>query len=75
LTRQATLWIYGEGEIALALSSPTIVSVRLLADGRLADEARFAGAGRVSARLRGMGWHSLLFDSSTAGVRLGETAF
>ena len=57
------------------LRSPTPVTVRLLADGRLADQRRFGGPVVLNARLEGMRWHALLLDSSAAGIRLDELVF
>jgi hypothetical protein len=75
LTRQATIWVYGEGPIGLILRSPTTVTATLFADGRLADHRVFEGPGRASARLEGVRWHALLLFSSTAGIRLDELVF
>jgi hypothetical protein len=75
LTRQATIWVYGEGPIQLHLRAPGPIRLRLLADGRLLDMRRFSENVIILARLSGMRWHPLLLDASASGLRLGELTF
>jgi hypothetical protein len=72
LTRQATIWVYGEGPIRLHFSSQQAISVHLIEEGRLLDQAWVSGTAVLEARLTGPAWHPLLLDASIAGVRLDE---
>jgi len=71
LGREATIWLYGEGGLQLHLGTPKFLRVRLLADGRLVDQRRFAGNVVIGTTLVGMRWHPLLI-SSEPGLRLTE---
>jgi hypothetical protein len=75
LARQATMWIYGEGGIQLHLDAPSGMHVRLLGDGRLLDQRRFAGKIDVRTTLVGMRWHPLLLVSTGVGMRVDEITF
>jgi hypothetical protein len=75
MTRQATIWAYGEGPIRLHLSSQETISVHLIEKDRLLDQAWVSGAAVLEARLTGPAWHPLLLDSSIAGLRLDELNF
>jgi len=71
LGREATIWLYGEGGLQLHLAAPKFVRVRLLADGGLVDQRRFAGNIVIGTTLAGMRWHPLLILSEP-GLRLTE---
>jgi hypothetical protein len=75
LARQATIWVYGEGGIQLHLDAPRFMHVRLLADGRLVDQRKFAGKVVAGTTLTGMRWHPLLLVSTGVGMRLDELTF
>jgi hypothetical protein len=68
--RQATLWVYGAGELELRVRTPTRWGLRLWVDGRLADTRPLAGDGTLRTRLDGEGWHALLVSAPEAGLRL-----
>jgi hypothetical protein len=71
LDREATIWLYGEGGLLLHFAAPKFTRVRLLADGGLVDQRRFAGNVVMGTTLAGMRWHSLLILSEP-GLRLTE---
>jgi hypothetical protein len=72
---QATLWIYGGGQLTLDFYAEHPTSLRVLADGRLLDRRRVAGFVTVRTVLTGMRWHALLLVASERGLRLGEVMF
>jgi hypothetical protein len=74
LGREATIWLYGEGGLQLHLAAPKFVLVRLLADGGLVDQRRFAGNVVIGTTLAGMRWHPLLVLSEP-GLRLTELSW
>jgi hypothetical protein len=74
LGREATIWLYGEGGLQLHLAAPKFVRVRLLADGGLVDQRRFAGNVVIGTTLAGMRWHPLLILSEP-GLRLTELSW
>jgi hypothetical protein len=74
LGREATIWLYGEGGLQLHLTAPKFMRVRLLAEGRLVDQRRFAGNVVIGTTLAGMRWHPLLILSEP-GLRLTELSW
>jgi hypothetical protein len=72
LARQATIWVYGEGSVTLRVWTPDRRGVRLWADGQLADQRYVVGSGFLMARFGDSGWHPLLLESPSRGLRLGE---
>jgi hypothetical protein len=56
--RQATIWVYGSGRVAIRFSGNALV--RVLVDGRESDPVT----------LDGQTWHSLLLMAPRAGLRL-----
>jgi hypothetical protein len=74
LGREATIWLYGEGGLQLHLAAPKLLRVRLLADGAVVDQRRFAGNVVIGTTLVGMRWHPLLI-SAEPGLRLTELSW
>jgi hypothetical protein len=52
--------------------TPARSAVRLWADGQVADQRDVLGSGFLMARFGDSGWHPLLLESATRGLRLGE---
>jgi hypothetical protein len=75
LGREATIWLYGEGGVQLHVATPSHMRIRLLADGRLADQRWVAGDVVMGTTLAGMRWHPLLLVTSRAGLRLTELSW
>jgi hypothetical protein len=75
LGREATIWLYGEGGVQLHIATPRHMRIRLLADGRLADQRWVAGDVVMGTTLAGMRWHPLLLVTSRAGLRLTELSW
>jgi hypothetical protein len=74
LGRQATVWVWGEGQLAMTFFSKSLTTVRLFADGELLDQRFFEGFVTVRTVLDGMRWHALLIEGPP-GLRLGELTF
>lgn len=72
LARQATIWVYGEGSVTLRVWTPDRRGVRLWADGQVADQRYVVGSGFLMAHFGDSGWHPLLLESPSRGLRLGE---
>jgi hypothetical protein len=73
LARQATIWVYGGSSVTLRVRTPARSSVRLWADGQVADQRDVLGSGFLMAHFGGSGWHPLLLESATR-VRLAEVS-
>jgi len=72
LARQATIWVYGGSSVTLRVRTPARSSVRLWADGQVADQRDVFGSGFLMAHFGDSGWHPLLLESATRGLRLAE---
>jgi hypothetical protein len=58
--REAALWVYGSGPIALELAGPGSTPATVWVDGELAQRAHIEGRARLELDARGTGWHVLL---------------
>ena len=67
---QATLWLYGAGELELRVRTPGRWWLGLFVDGRPTGTRAVAGSGTLRARLDGLGWHALLVSAPQPGLRL-----
>jgi hypothetical protein len=74
LGRQATIWLWGEGQLAMTFFSSTPTTVRIFAGGELLDQRFFDGFVTLRATLADMRWHPLLIEGPP-GLRLGEITF
>lgn len=60
--RQAPLWVYGSGTLALSVSSPREINARLWVDGEVGPSFAVAGRASVSAEIEDEGWHAVVLE-------------
>jgi hypothetical protein len=58
--RQAPLWLYGSGTVALGVSAPTPTDAALWVDGRRVEDLRVTDTATLSATLGEEGWHAVM---------------
>jgi hypothetical protein len=68
---RSMLWVFGEGEIGLALGAPSPVTVAVTVDGARPAEVEL-GADGLTVRVDGLGWHLVEIVAPGPGLVLAS---
>jgi hypothetical protein len=60
--RQAPIWIYGSGTLALTVASPEATTARLWVDGEIRERVSVDRVASLTSELEGERWHAIVLE-------------
>ena len=60
--RQAPLWVYGSGTLALTVSAPEQMRAQIWVDGQVRENVSVSGSTALTTALEGERWHAVVLE-------------